>query len=67
MLPLPKRPAPSGADFAAGLHHGSCAVATLTEQQILGLPIAEMSKLTLADTGPQLMRALLAASDPRAP
>lgn len=62
MLHLTQRTAPSGGYSPAGLHHGGCAVATLSEQQVLALPAAERNKLSLADTGLQLMRALLAAA-----
>ena len=51
---------PEGLD---GLHHGRCVVLILTCDAVLALPSKERNKLTLADTGPALMRKLLALAD----
>lgn len=46
--------------FPAGsLYHGECAVRMLRRNEVLALPHSEKRKLTLADTGVDLMRELL--------
>lgn len=42
-----------------GLYHGECAVRMLTRTEVLALPDSERRKLTLADTGKDLMLQLL--------
>ncbi len=44
------------------LLHDRCVVQSLTEAQILKLPDAELSKMTLGATGPELMGKLLEAA-----
>jgi len=46
-----------------GLHHGRCVVRLLTVETVLALPSDELAKLTLADTGIELMQRLLDAFD----
>lgn len=40
-------------------HHGACIVATMTHEQVLGLPTEQAAKLRLNETGPELMNKLL--------
>jgi hypothetical protein len=44
-----------------GWHHGRCVVHRLGAEGVLMLPAAARAKLILADTGVELMRALLGA------
>jgi len=46
-----------------GRHHGCCVVRLLTVEAVRALPSDELAKLTLADTGIELMQRLLDASD----
>jgi hypothetical protein len=57
MLTLPGWP-------AGNLYHGECAVRMLKRAEVLTLPHSERRKLTLADTGKDLMLALLDAKEP---
>ncbi len=41
------------------LYHGECAVRMLSRAEVLALPDGELHKLTLADTGMDLMRELV--------
>ena len=43
------------------LFHGSCAVKGFTFEGLLQLPISEIGKLTLADTGVELMKRIIKA------
>jgi len=51
---------------AEQLHHGDCAVRMLTRSEVLGLTWEQQRKLTIADTGMELMRDMLEVIDARA-
>lgn len=58
-----------GSDTSARghLYHGECAVRMLRRAEVLSLPLAEKQKLTLADTGLDLMRELVEQVTPNVP
>lgn len=60
MLTLPGFPTGS-------LYHGECAVRMLRRGEVLALPVSELRKLTLADTGMDLMREMVERCEPANP